>query len=74
MKFTPFGNISLNLLINNEVIEMAVTDTGIGITPDEMRNLFQPFERADRVKSLSIEGTGLGFSIARHLVEAHSNT
>ncbi len=71
VKFTPFGNISLNLLINNEVIEMAVTDTGIGITPDEMRNLFQPFERADRVKSLSIEGTGLGLSIARHLVEAH---
>ena len=50
---------------------MAVTDTGIGITPEEMKNLYQPFERADRVKSLSIEGTGLGLSIARHLVEAH---
>jgi two-component system phosphate regulon sensor histidine kinase PhoR len=71
VKFTPFGSISLNLLLNDEVIEIIVTDTGIGISPDEMRNLFKPFERADRAKALSIEGTGLGLSIARHLVDAH---
>ncbi|MEP6987223.1 MAG: HAMP domain-containing sensor histidine kinase, partial [Chloroflexota bacterium] len=71
VKFTPFGSISLRLLMSNEVIEMVVTDTGIGISPDEMKNLFQPFERADRAKSMSIEGTGLGLSIAKHLVEAH---
>ena len=51
VKFTPFGHISLNLLINDEVIEMAVTDTGIGITPDEMKNLFQPFERLGSISN-----------------------
>jgi signal transduction histidine kinase len=71
VKFTVQGSVILNLYLSDDIIEIAVTDTGIGIAPDEMGNLFQPFERADRAKSLSIEGTGLGLSISRHLVEAH---
>ncbi len=71
VKFTLHGSITLNLYLSDDIIELAVTDTGIGISPEEMGNLFQPFERADRAKSLSIEGTGLGLSISRHLVEAH---
>ncbi len=71
VKFTVHGSITLNLYLSDDIIELAVTDTGIGIAPEEMGNLFQPFERADRAKSLSIEGTGLGLSISRHLVEAH---
>ncbi len=71
VKFTLHGSITLNLYLSDDIIELAVTDTGIGISPEEMGNLFRPFERADRAKSLSIEGTGLGLSISRHLVEAH---
>ncbi|MBI1276644.1 MAG: HAMP domain-containing protein [Anaerolineaceae bacterium] len=71
VKFTVQGSVKLNLVMSESIIELAVTDTGIGIAPEEMGNLFRPFERADRAKSLSIEGTGLGLSISRHLVEAH---
>jgi signal transduction histidine kinase len=71
VKFTPRGTITLDLSVNQDLIEFSVTDSGIGITQDEMGKLFRPFERADRAKSMSIEGTGLGLSIARHLVEAH---
>jgi len=71
VKFTLHGSITLNLLMSDDIVELAVTDTGIGIAQEEMGNLFQPFERADRAKSLSIEGTGLGLSISRYLVESH---
>jgi signal transduction histidine kinase len=43
----------------------------MGIPPEEMDKLFQPFERTDRAKYLSIEGTGLGLPISRFLIEAH---
>lgn len=71
VKFTHEGLITLEVRLVGETIEFMVTDTGIGIAPDEMERLFTAFERSDRAKAASIEGTGLGLPISRYLVEAH---
>jgi signal transduction histidine kinase len=72
IKFTLEGSIWLIVhRVSEDYIEFAVTDTGIGIPPDEMNKLFEAFERTQRAKQLGIEGTGLGLPISRYLVEAH---
>ena len=50
-------------------LRLVVADTGIGLTPEDVARLFQPFERLGAEKT-SIEGTGLGLVLSRHLVEA----
>lgn len=71
VKFTTEGSITLEVNLLNQGIEFRVTDTGMGIAPEEMNNLFLSFERTDRAKNAGIEGTGLGLPISRFLVEAH---
>lgn len=71
VKFTPQGTVTLMVLCDDEYIEFSVRDTGMGIPAEEMDKLFQPFQRTDRAKYLSIEGTGLGLPISRFLIEAH---
>ncbi|MBC6937533.1 MAG: HAMP domain-containing protein [Chloroflexi bacterium] len=71
VKFTPEGQINLTVRLLDDQIEFSVTDTGIGIPPEEIEKLFEPFERGARARHLGIEGTGLGLPISRFLVEAH---
>jgi len=72
VKFTMEGEIHLIArLLDDDTIEFSVTDTGIGIPPDEMHRMFEAFERTRRAKQLGIEGTGLGLPISRYLVELH---
>ena len=72
IKFTPAGGI-INLEVTNEqggdVIRFSVRDTGIGIPPDKIHLLFQPFVQVDASLSRNYEGTGLGLALARRLVE-----
>ena len=77
VKFTPEeGEISLRVRETGErygntgtyaYYEFTVQDTGIGMSPEFLARIFQPFERADGVSR--IEGTGLGMTITRNLVE-----
>jgi signal transduction histidine kinase len=56
--------------IGTEVI-VSVADTGEGILPEELPKLFERFHRADKARSRSNGGSGLGLSIAKGIVEAH---
>jgi signal transduction histidine kinase len=60
--------------VGEDQVEVAVHDTGIGMSASEMERLFTPFYRADSVLSQQISGTGLGLSITRSLVELHGGT
>lgn len=52
-------------------IEISVVDTGIGIAPEDLERIFRPFEQVDNSPSRRYQGTGLGLSLTRSLVELH---
>lgn len=66
-KFTLAGSIGLSVTVNHENLQIAVSDTGPGIPPDQLPKLFQRFER---VGNPNVEGSGLGLMIAKALIEA----
>jgi hypothetical protein len=48
-----------------------VSDTGIGLTPEDARNIFTPFEQVESDKNRNYQGTGLGLPLSRRLVKLH---
>jgi signal transduction histidine kinase len=74
VKFTPDGGrVTLSLARTADHAEIRVTDTGIGIPPDRLGQVFERFTQAHR-SSARHHGLGLGLSIARHLVVLHGGT
>ncbi|MCK6449607.1 MAG: CHASE domain-containing protein [Alphaproteobacteria bacterium] len=73
VKFTPKGGrVTLALCEDGDgAAVFSVTDTGIGIAPEAMARIFQPFHQADATIARRFGGTGLGLAISRALVEAH---
>ncbi len=74
IKFTDHGHISVRAAVrvgNSRASELffQVADTGIGMSPDQVSRLFQPFTQADEGISRRFGGTGLGLSISSRLVE-----
>jgi PAS domain S-box-containing protein len=74
LKFTEEGhiNIATGIIARNEdgvVIEIVVQDTGIGISKERLRTIFEPFEQADATISRKYGGTGLGLAISKNMVE-----
>lgn len=53
-------------------IEISVTDTGIGIRPEDIEKLFKPFSQLESAYSKNFEGTGLGLALTKRLVELHN--
>jgi signal transduction histidine kinase len=75
IKYTPAGgSIALRTQATASEAVVSVTDTGIGVAPEDVGRLFDRFYRVDRARSRAAGGTGLGLSIAREIVEAHGGT
>jgi signal transduction histidine kinase len=73
IKFTPEGgrvNVRLELAPNGELV-IAVSDTGIGMSPDEITIALEPFGQVDNGLAKGYEGTGIGLPLAKRLVELH---
>jgi len=73
IQYTPEGGrVTLSAMQHGDEVQVAVTDTGIGIPPEHIGNLFTRFYRVDKSRSRGAGGgSGIGLTIARHLVEAH---
>ena len=67
LKFTSVGKISIDVSSNNEKLKIAVRDTGIGMTKDEIKSLFTAFHQADTSTTRRYGGTGLGLNISKNL-------
>ncbi|MFH1660597.1 MAG: PAS domain-containing protein [Pseudomonadota bacterium] len=75
IKFTHHGTIRITMRLlgcdnDHAMIRCEVADTGIGISPDGLAKLFQPFEQGDTSTTRRYGGTGLGLAISRRLAEA----
>lgn len=75
VKFTPEGGkvtLEVSHQEANSCILFAIADTGIGISPENMKKLFQPFIQIDSNLNRQYEGTGLGLALAKRIVELHN--
>ena len=66
-KFTNAGAIDLSARVDGETLEIAVSDTGVGVAPDDMDRLFGKFSQLDTSSTRRHGGTGLGLAICRDL-------
>ena len=75
IKFTPTGGrTQVRLEYKESNIEIAVSDTGVGIRPEFLPHVFDRFRQADQTTTRQYGGLGLGLAIARHIVELHGGT
>ncbi len=73
IQYTPEGgDVTISAARHNDEVYISVKDTGIGIPPEHITNLFTRFYRVDKSRSRNAGGgSGIGLTVAKHLVEAH---
>lgn len=71
IKYTQKGEINIKLEQKENNVLLSVSDTGIGMAKEEIRNLFKKFSRGKEITKTNTGGTGLGLYIAYKIVEAH---
>jgi len=73
-KFTNSGYVKVNATYQNPVLEIRVTDTGVGIDKDKLENIFEAFVQSDNSLSRKYGGTGLGLAICNKIAVALNGT
>ncbi|MEX2014393.1 MAG: ATP-binding protein, partial [Candidatus Saccharimonadales bacterium] len=71
VKYTSEGGIKLGITGNEQVIQIRISDTGPGISKEDLPHLFQKFYRVDNSATRSIGGTGLGLFICKKIIELY---
>lgn len=71
IKYTKQGTVTVSLAQVENNLEFRVSDSGMGISPTDLPNLFQKFSRGTGASLTHTEGTGLGLYVARQMIEAH---
>lgn len=74
IKFTPHGSVTMDAYARQDGVEIAVADTGIGISSEALPIIFEPFRQADSSRTRRHGGVGLGLYIARRLLDALGGT
>ena len=74
IKFTPRGRASVRARVQGNHILVQVTDTGLGIAPEEQTVIFNEFRQSQRTMARGYSGMGLGLAICKRLVELHGGT
>lgn len=69
LKFTEEGHVRVSAVLDGDDVVFSVADTGIGIAPEDLGNLFQDFGQIESPQQKKVKGTGLGLSLSRHLAE-----
>jgi signal transduction histidine kinase len=71
IKFTPEGgSINVRAMPGDGVVEVSVSDTGVGIAPEDQEAIFEEFRQVGTAAK-KVEGTGLGLALSRKFVELH---
>ncbi|HOZ56031.1 MAG: Non-motile and phage-resistance protein [Parcubacteria group bacterium ADurb.Bin316] len=71
IKYTAKGSVTVSVKKEADNIEFCVSDTGMGVDPDDIPHLFQKFQRGTGTFLVHTEGTGLGLYVAREMIEQH---
>jgi signal transduction histidine kinase len=71
IKFTDMGELHITATSVNGYFTVAVTDTGPGIPPEELKRVFEQFHQIDNSNTKAKGGTGVGLAIAKQIVEMH---
>src|SRR5262249_47371761 len=75
IKFTATnGRISVELTKDKGDARLSVTDDGVGLTPEELSRVFEPFHQATRITEASAGGMGLGLPLVQQLVRLHGGS
>jgi PAS domain S-box-containing protein len=73
-KFTFEGEIAVRIRDAADALELSVSDTGIGIAPDELPRMFERFHRVENARGRSHEGSGIGLALVSELVKLHGGS
>ena len=74
VKFTEQGEVALEVEVHEQQVTVSVSDTGIGIPPQEQASIFQEFYRSERSVRDGYTGLGLGLAVCKQLVQHHDGT
>ena len=72
LQYTPSsGQVTVRAWSGDHEVCIAVQDNGVGLVAEDLRHVFERFYRVDKSRARSGGGSGIGLTIARHLVDAH---